>query len=166
MRTLASLLPSLLLCTALGGAPAQAGVLDYINGVSLGEPLPAHAMRFLDQAPPAQPRLTLIDFWASWCAACIGSIPKLNGWQQKFGADGLAVIGATQDQGEALTRFLSKFPMAYPVGVEGQPALHELLRIRAMPHAILVDHAGIIVWRGQPDQLSDALLAHYLQQQP
>lgn len=156
----------LLFSALLWAGAAGAGEFDYLNGVSLGQPLPPHAMRFLERAPPPQPRLTLIDFWASWCVACIASIPRLNGWQQKFGADGLAVIGATQDQDQAVRRFLSKFPMDYAVGLAGQPALQELLRIRAMPYAILIDQAGIIIWRGQPEQLSDALLAHYLARQP
>jgi len=155
---------ALVLSLLLGAAPAQANMIDYLNGVSLGEPLPAHQIRYPGKAPDPQARLTLIDFWATWCAGCIASIPQLNGWQKKFGGDGLAVIGATQDDdGDgALTRFLAKFPMEYPIGLEGKPGLHELLKIRAMPYAILVDSQGIIVWRGQPELLSDAVIAHYL----
>jgi len=157
-------LHKLFLATAFCAGSAHAGMIDYLNGVSLGEPLPAHQIRYLDKAPDPQARLTLIDFWATWCAGCIASIPQLNGWQKKFGADGLTVIGATQDDDSdgALARFLSKFPMEYPIGLEGRPSLHELLKIRAMPYAILVDSKGIIVWRGQPELLSDAVIAHYL----
>lgn len=153
---------SLLCALACSAAPAHAGMIDYINGVSLGEPLPAHQIHYLDQAPDPQARLTLIDFWATWCAGCIASIPQLNSWQQKFGADGLAVVGATNEAEDDLPRFLAKFPMAYPVGVEGKPGLHDLLKIRAMPYAILVDSKGIIVWRGQPESLNDAVIAHFL----
>jgi thiol-disulfide isomerase/thioredoxin len=157
-------LHKLFLATALCAGAAQAGMIDYLNGVSLGEPLPVHQIRYLDKAPDPQARLTLIDFWATWCAGCIASIPQLNGWQKKFGADGLAVIGATQDSDDdgALKRFLVKFPMEYPIGLEGKPGLHDLLKIRAMPYAILVDSKDIIVWRGQPESLSDAVIAHYL----
>lgn len=146
-----------LLCQ-LAVSPAQAGLVDLVNGVSVGKPLPAHEIRYLRESPDPQARLTLIDFWATWCGPCRVSIPKLNVLQQQYASQGLAVIGATQETEAEVLPFLDKVAIHYPIGLEGKPGLHDLLKIRGMPYAIFVNKAGKIVWRGQPEEINDALM--------
>lgn len=146
----------------LAVSPARAGLVDLVNGVSVGKQLPANEIRYLRGAPDPQARLTLIDFWATWCAPCRVSIPRLNALQQRYAAQGLAIVGATQESEADVLPFLDKVPIDYPIGLEGKPGLHELLKIRGMPYAILVDKTGKIVWRGQPDDITDSLIAGLL----
>lgn len=141
---------------------AQAGMVDFFNGVSVGKQLPAHEIRYLSATPDPQARLTLIDFWATWCGPCRVSIPKLNALQQQYAAQGLAVIGATQEAEAEVLPFLEKVAIQYPIGLEGKPGLHDLLKIRGMPYAIFVDQRGKIVWRGQPEEISEALVSGLL----
>lgn len=44
----------LLFSALLSAGAAGAGEFDYLNGVSLGQPLPPHAMRFLERGQPEQ----------------------------------------------------------------------------------------------------------------
>jgi thiol-disulfide isomerase/thioredoxin len=147
----------------LAASPARAGLVDLVNGVSVGKQLPANEMRYLREAPDPQARLTLIDFWATWCGPCRVSIPKLNALQQQYAAQGLAVIGATQETEAEVLPFLEKVAIQYPIGLEGKPGLHDLLKIRGMPYAIFVNQAGKIVWRGQPEEITDAVITGLLQ---
>lgn len=151
-----------LLLVQLDVSPAHAGLVDLVNGVSVGKQLPANEMRYLRDAPNPQARLTLIDFWATWCAPCRVSIPKLNALQRQYEKEGLVVVGATQESEAEVLPFLEKVEIQYPIGLEGKPGLHELLKIRGMPYAIFVNKAGKIVWRGQPDDITDAVIGGLL----
>ena len=42
-------------------------------------------------------RLTIIDFWATWCKPCTKAMPKLNELYHQFKEDGLSVIGISCD---------------------------------------------------------------------
>jgi thiol-disulfide isomerase/thioredoxin len=61
----------------------------------------------------------LIDFWATWCGPCRVEIPHLKEIHEKYGKDGLVVVGLTfddpvEDQ-EAVKEFVKQFSMDYQV---------------------------------------------------
>lgn len=159
-KTLAALAATVALFAA---TPSHAGFVDLFNGVKVGTALPAHEIRQVAGAvPDAAAKLRLIDFWATTCAPCRTSIPQLNALHDKYASRGLALIGVTDEAADKVLPFLEKLPMRYAVAVEADPAaptsLHRSLRIRALPYAIFVDRRGIIVWRGQPEQIDDGLV--------
>ena len=144
---------------------AEAGMADLINGVKVGAPLPPAELHFLSP-PPASSRLRLIDFWATWCEACRESIPALGALQAKYAADGLGVIGVTAETLDVVQAFQQKLPTAYATALDSHPGLNSALHIRALPYAIMVAADGTIVWRGQPDEIDDALLRRLLHPAP
>jgi cytochrome c biogenesis protein CcdA/thiol-disulfide isomerase/thioredoxin len=38
-------------------------------------------------------RVVLIDFWTYTCVNCIRTLPYLNGWEKRYGKDGLTIVG-------------------------------------------------------------------------
>ncbi|NDI84366.1 redoxin family protein [Undibacterium sp. B2R-29] len=142
--------------------PSQAGIVDMFNGVTVGDPLPKNNIVFLSAPPPTTNNVQLIDFWATTCAPCRTSIPKLNALHHKYSPKGLVVIGVSEEPREAVVPFLEKVPMHYSSAVEGTASLHKALRIRALPYAIFVNRSGTIVWRGQPSEITGELIESLL----
>lgn len=145
-------------------AASPAGMVDWVNGVKLGKPLPPHAFVYLETQPDIAGKVVLIDFWATWCAPCIQEFPRLNQWQAQFADQGLVVIGLSQERAQEVRPFLGKHKIDYTVAVEGTPSLHKALKIKALPYALIVGRSGKVIWRGQPERIDAVLLDKLLKQ--
>ncbi len=44
-------------------------------------------------------KVVLLDFWAVWCGPCIATFPHLIEWQEKYGDQGLVIVGVTKFYG-------------------------------------------------------------------
>lgn len=150
-------------CIALSAlaAPSLAGVVDWYNGVKVGATLPEFDAEYLGAAPPADSRLQLIDFWATWCAPCRDEFPHLNRLSRTHGPEPSG-IGLTQESVKVASGFLRTVDVQYPVGAGGSSPLQRQLGVRALPYAILVNRARVIVWRGQASSLSVEQAAAWL----
>jgi len=90
-------------------------------------------------------RVVLLDFWATWCVACRMSAPKLTSWQAKFGAQGLSVIGITDDPVVEASQGVTSFGMKYAaVATDPTYATQRAFGVRALPTVFVIDKRGVI----------------------
>ena len=101
-------------------------------------------------------KLILIDFWGSWCAPCIATLPTLKNLQQKHGVNGLEVVGiayesdgSPQEQAYKVNAIVRKQTLNYRQLLGSGPncVVKTQLGVRAYPTLILVDDQGAILWR-------------------
>lgn len=90
-------------------------------------------------------RVVLLDFWATWCMACRMATPKLTSWQAKFGAQGLSVIGITDDPVGEASQGVTSFGMKYAaVATDPSYATQRAFGVRALPTVFVIDKRGVI----------------------
>ena len=111
-------------------------------------------------------KVTLVDFWATWCAPCLAAMPKLVDARRQYGEKGFEIVGVSLDlSAEPLKEYLGKhpdvsWPMAYDAAKpETTQALADDLGILAYPTTLLLDRDGIVrgVVAGPEDELEPLL---------
>lgn len=104
---------------------------------------------------PEKGQPTVIEFWRIDCPGCLESIRHLNEVHARYRPRGLRVLGITDDAPEALRRFQLRNPIQYDLASDPGGRLQKALSVYALPDAVLLDHRGIIRWRGDPRTLTD-----------
>ncbi len=89
-------------------------------------------------------KVVLLDFWAPWCGACRAMVPALNSLHERFGAQGLKVVGLTDDSEESALKMADKLGMKYAVGAATSSDTMRDYSVAALPTLFLVDKKGVI----------------------
>jgi thiol-disulfide isomerase/thioredoxin len=89
-------------------------------------------------------RVAIIDFWASWCGPCKLVSPTLSSLQDKYGAQGLTVVGISNDPPDVGARAASGLGVRYATGVEKTGEASSAYGVRAIPTMYVVDKKGAI----------------------
>ena len=89
----------------------------------------------------------LLDFWATWCGACIAKIPEVKAVQEEFAADGkLVVIGISLDiKPEKAGDYAKNHNLKWVNGILPAQSDTGVLReynISAIPQTLLIDPEG------------------------
>lgn len=104
--------------------------------------------KWLTDAPDTRGKYVLVEFWATWCPPCRRSIALLNAFHEKFGK-GLVVIGISDETEEAV-RKLKDPAIRYYSAVDTQARMKNELGVFGIPHVIVVEPGGCVVWEGFP----------------
>ena len=91
-------------------------------------------------------KVTIVNFWATWCGPCRAEIPDLVALQQKY-KDQLQVIGISEDEASpaVVKTFAAQFNVNYPVAMV-TPELEKLFgSVSALPTSFVIDREGRLV---------------------
>lgn len=117
----------------------------FLVGLVLMMPVRAETLTPETFSPQAmsEARVIYLDFWASWCVPCRRSFPWLNAMQERYGEDGLRIVGINLDrEREDADAFLARYPAAFDLVMDPSGVLAEQYQLRGMPSAVLISPDG------------------------
>ncbi len=89
---------------------------------------------------------TLINFWATWCDFCVEEMPALQAASERLAGQVRFVGIDRQDPADEALRFLADTGVTYEQ-VASNGDYYVQLGHRGMPTTLLVDAAGVVVYR-------------------
>lgn len=94
-------------------------------------------------------KLTIVDFWASWCGPCKREIPYLKEVYERYKDQGVEVVGvATWDEPEATLKAIETLGIAYPQIINAQRIGSDAYGILGIPEILMIGADGTILARG------------------
>jgi thiol-disulfide isomerase/thioredoxin len=138
------------------------GSLKEGGASNVGKTVPAAQLDFVANKADTAGKPYILEFWATWCGPCRQSIPHLNQVYAKFKDRGLLIVGVSDEEPALVKEFMKKLPMNYAVAIDASGSLGTAFGIRGIPHALVVDKTGKIVWEGHPMELEDSTIEKVL----
>ena len=118
----------------------------------LGRPAPTAIAKDIDgkafRLSDLRGKYVLVDFWATWCAPCLGELPNIRANFDKYHAKGFEVVGVSLDEtAEPLVEFVKarKLPWAQVHNATCGADLVELFGVNNIPATFLVGPDGSIL---------------------
>lgn len=94
-------------------------------------------------------RLTLVNFWATWCSPCREEMPLFEAMYRLHKVDGFSVVGVAIDNPSRSQPFLDSMDISYPILYAEKTGM-QLLEATGnpqglLPYSLLLDQDGNVV---------------------
>lgn len=104
------------------------------------EDLKGKTWRLSDQ----QGKVTLINFWATWCAPCRLEMPTIQERADQFPSQ-LSVLAINFDESpDKVQNFVDELGLRFAVLLDPAAKVQDLYQVRGYPTSIFIDEMGIV----------------------
>ncbi|MBL8874526.1 MAG: TlpA family protein disulfide reductase [Phycisphaerae bacterium] len=152
-------------------AAAKTAAEVQIGSLTVGDKAPALAINKWVKGSPVtsfEPgKVTVVEFWATWCGPCKASMPHLTELQKKYRDQGVTIIGVTSVDPRNTLAGVEKMTaekadvMGYTIAWDQERQTTTAYMMAAaqpgIPTAFIVDQTGTIAWIGSPFEMDEPL---------
>ncbi|MBI1884015.1 MAG: TlpA family protein disulfide reductase [Chlamydiae bacterium] len=139
-RTQMLFLGVMTLCLAVSAFPKEEKAADFTLKDLEGKPF-----KFSEATAG---KVVILDFWATWCPPCREEIPHFNELQEKYGPQGLQIVGVSLDRRGArdVKPFVKEFKVNYKMLVgDYSKVIEDYGGVVGIPTTFVIDRKGNII---------------------
>jgi thiol-disulfide isomerase/thioredoxin len=125
--------------------------------VDVGQAAPPLVVKAMDGAPfeltAERGHVTIVNFWATWCAPCRTEMPALDAFYRSHHAEGLELIGISEDRSrdrDDVVRVMKSF--AYPAAMLTDASKNGFGKAKVLPVTYVIDATGVLRLILTPDK--------------
>ncbi|HEY5406133.1 MAG TPA: DUF547 domain-containing protein [Ginsengibacter sp.] len=107
-------------------------------------------------------KLTVIDFFGTWCIPCVKALPHLSDLQSKF-KNKINIFLVSNEGASKLSKFIAaREPFPFPVVADNENKFISLFQPPSYPYTIVINNQGKIVSITDAASLNEVDLAQWL----
>jgi thiol-disulfide isomerase/thioredoxin len=93
-------------------------------------------------------KIVFVNFWTTWCMACVIEMPAMEKLHQKFKDKDFAMVGINLQESEAtILKFYKEHKLTFTTLLDSTGDVGTAFRIRGIPTTFILDKNGIIIGR-------------------
>jgi peroxiredoxin/outer membrane lipoprotein-sorting protein len=112
-----------------------------------GKPAPDFKLKGLDDKEVSlaslKGKVVVLDFWATWCPPCVGSLPKLDKLYQDTKSQGVNIFAVNQAEDKAKVQdFMKQKGLSVPVLLDSDSKVGNAYQANAIPETVVIGKDG------------------------
>ena len=115
----------------------------------------------------AKGNYVLVDFWASWCPPCMREVPNLVDIYDRYGEDGLGIVGVSLDESkDDWKNTVESMGMKWIQVSDlkgGESPVVRLYNVQSIPHILVIDSEGRILSEGLTGTELEEFIADHIE---
>ena len=92
-------------------------------------------------------KVMMLNFWATWCDACLQEMPSIVALRNKFHPQGFEVVGINLDENPAavVPRAVQRYQISFPVFQDPNGSIAEIFDVMAIPLTVFMNSKREII---------------------
>lgn len=93
-------------------------------------------------------KVVLLNFWASWCEACMAEMPSMNKLYEELKGEGLEILAVNVDENptKVVPEVIKKLKLVFPVYVDRDNTLTRYFDVMAIPFSAVLSKDQQVLW--------------------
>jgi peroxiredoxin len=87
-------------------------------------------------------KVVLVNFWATWCPPCRKEMPDLETLYEKFGSQGLVILGISDEEASTVGPFIRERKVTFPILLDPGRKVNETFVVEGIPKSFVYDRDG------------------------